>query len=196
MWFFLSIKVPTSSQTANNEVSGYNFHMNKVAVVLVDMQIFFLKNLKPDIKKELIANQLKVINFSIAHNIPLIVLEYKAGGILRGKTTKGLQEKIQKISRVKVLIKESNSGFTKTNLDQILKEAKITKLVLMGINANGCVQDTAIAALRRKYTVASSKGIIANTLSSGMELSKKNKDWYMKNTEFFENVDSLLLSLN
>ncbi len=170
--------------------------MNKVAVILVDMQDFFLKNLKSNLIKELVANQLKIINFSIAHNIPLIVLEYKAGGILRGKTTKGLQEKIQDISGARVLIKESNSGFTKTGLDQILKEAKITKLVLMGINANGCVQDTAIGALRRKFSVITSKGIIANTFNGSMELSRKNRNWYTINTKFFENVDGLLQSLN
>lgn len=184
------------SQKIYIDFSGYNFQMNKVAVVLVDMQDFFLKNLKSDIKKELIANQLKVINFSIAHNIPFIVLEYKAGGILRGKTIGVLQEKIQNVPGTKVLIKESNSGFTKTNLNQILKEEGIEKLILMGINANGCVQDTAIGALRRKYIVTSSKGIIANTFSGGLELSKKNLKWYTEKTRFFDSVDNLLKSLN
>ena len=156
------------------------------------MQDFFLKHFNPTIRENLIANQIKIIDLCVKNNIPLITLEYKAGGALRGKTTSQLQKEITKIHHREIIIKNSNSGFTNTGLDSILQTLKITDLLIMGINANGCVQDTAIGALRKGYTVITSQGIIASSSRRDLSLSKRNKYWYKEHTLFFETVPELL----
>ena len=68
-------------------------------------------------------------------------------------------------------------------------------ILLMGINANGCVQDTAIGALYRKYKVITSHGIIASSSRKDINLSERNKDWFIKNTNYFENIEDVLIYL-
>lgn len=165
---------------------------NKIAIIIIDMQDFFLKNFMKEIPPILIKNQLSVIDICISKKIPLIVLEYKCRGIFRGETTKQLNNKIKNIPHSKVLIKENNSGFTDTNLSEILGNIKCKKLLLMGVNANGCVQDTAISAIRKGYKVIVSKGVMASSGRKDMELSKRNENWYKENTMLFSNVGNLL----
>ncbi len=169
-----------------------NFNANNLAVVLIDMQDFFLKHFKPEIVKTLVINQSKVIDLCIKNKVPIIVLEYKCKGVFRGETIIELRRKIKNVSETLIVIKESNGGFTNTDLDKILKNIKCKKILLMGINANGCVQDTAISALHKGYVVMTSKGIIASAHRNDMELSKRNEAWYKENTIFFEDTKDLI----
>jgi nicotinamidase-related amidase len=61
----------------------------------------------------------------------------------------------------------------------------------MGINASGCVQDTAIGALHRGYQVITSRGVVASSTKrdSNLDTSKK---WYSENGLFFEDTDGLI----
>ena len=161
------------------------------ALVLIDMQDFFLKNFVPSVKKKLIHNQTVLIDLCVKNNIPIIVLEYKCRGIFRGETILQLKKKIKPILK-EVIIKESNSGFTDTNLNTVLKDLKTKEVILAGINANGCIQDTAIGALYRGYKVTTSLGVIANLSRKDLDLSKRNKNWFMDNTNFFETVEDLI----
>lgn len=154
---------------------------NDTAVIIVDMQDFFLKNLNKSLYKTLVENQLHVINTCLKNKLPFIILEYKCRGISRGTLIKDLDEKIKNVHK-EVLIKENNSGFTQTKLESILKELRVKKILIMGVNANGCVQDTTIGALKRGFKVITSCGVIANTSRHDLELSKRNKDWFLKNT--------------
>lgn len=166
-----------------------------VALILVDMQDFFLKNFSPVIKRNLITRQGYVIDLCIRKNVPLIVLEYKAGGIDRGKTTPALEQKIRK-AKQEIIIKENNSGFTKTTLHEILKGLGIKEIVLMGVNANGCVQDTAIGALHRGYKVVTCLETMASASRKDAELSKRNRDWFRSNTTLLESSENLIAYIN
>ncbi|MFC1615065.1 isochorismatase family cysteine hydrolase [Patescibacteria group bacterium] len=161
------------------------------ALILIDMQDFFLKKFVPSIKKNLIHNQTILIDKCIKNKIPIIVLEYKCRGIFRGETIPQLKKKVKPMLK-EIIIKESNSGFTDTKLDTILKDLKVKEVILAGINANGCIQDTAIGALHRGYKVTTSFGVIANLSRKDLDLSKRNKDWFMNNTTFFEDVENLV----
>jgi hypothetical protein len=165
------------------------------AVILVDMQDFFLKNFKLSLRKILIENQLHVIDSCLKNKFPFIVLEYKSRGISRGSLIKDLDEKIKNVYK-EVLVKENNSGFTQTKLDSILKQLHVKNILIMGVNANGCVQDTAIGALNRGFKVMTSCGIIASTSRDDLELSKRNKDWYIKNTILKNSPNDLVNYLN
>ena len=153
------------------------------AIIIIDMQQFFLDKFLKNIQNELIANQIKIIDKYHKLNTPIILVEYKAGGINRGPTVSALKSKINK-DLSGVIIKESNSSFTKTELNKLLQSLKINNLILMGINANACVQDTAKAAKHRGYKVFTSSGIIASASRGDFTFSKNNENWYKKNTVF------------
>jgi nicotinamidase-related amidase len=162
---------------------------SKVAVLLIDMQEFFLQRIEQKAHKPLIDNQIKVIRYCAAHKIPLVVLEYE--GVGRGKTIPKLQSEIKKVSTVAVIRKPHNSGFRDTNLDLVLKEWRIKKVVLMGINGSGCVQDTAIGALGRKYSVATASEVIASSSERDRNLATSRR-WFAANARFFESIEELL----
>lgn len=164
---------------------------NDTAVIIIDMQNFFLKNFTRSIREKLIENQLRVVDACLKNKLPFIILEYKCRGKLRGKLIKQLDEKIQNVYKV-VFVKENNSGFTKTKLESILKELRVKNLLLMGVNANGCVQDTAIGALNRGFRVITSCGVIASASRNDLDLSKRNKNWFFKNTTFKTTPDDLV----
>ena len=65
----------------------------------------------------------------------------------------------------------------------------------MGVNANGCVQDTAMSALRRGYKVITAEGVTASSSRRDLSLSTNNKTWYLKNTLLLANVTALLKKL-
>ena len=162
-----------------------------IAVVIVDMQDFFLKKFKPEILDALIKNHLVIIDFCIKNRLPFIVVEYKAGGKFRGKTIQKLDNRIKNVHK-ETFIKEHNSAFTDTKLDEILKNLKTKEVLLIGINANACIQDTAIGALHRGYKVVTGHGIIACTSRKDLELSKRNRKWYLKDTTYFDDIKGIL----
>ncbi len=169
--------------------------MNKstkdVAVVVVDMQSFFLKNVNHLVKVKLLKNQSEILIWSSKNKMPTIFLEYGDEGISRGKTNSVLINSSDG-KFTSSLVKNSNSGFTGTNLDKVLNNFGVSKIILMGINANGCVQDTAIGAIRRNYQVCTADGIIANSHCLDMNLSVKNKKWYQENTRYFGRIEDLM----
>jgi nicotinamidase-related amidase len=165
-----------------------------IVLIVVDMQDFFLKNFTRSTKDKLIENQIQVIKASIKNHVPIILLEYKAGGKLRGKTTRKILE-VFKPKPTSIIVKENNSGFTNTNLDIILKELKAKKLILMGANANACVQDTALGALKRGYKVITSKGVIASGSRKDFSFSSQNGKWWKEHTLLLDNVGELIKQL-
>jgi nicotinamidase-related amidase len=172
-------------------------NINNTALILIDMQEFFLRNLKQDVREKLIENQIEIIDFCIKNKIPVFITQYNCLGIFRGKTIPVLLNKIGG-NLVRTIVKLNNSAFTKTELDSYLKELKIKKLLIMGVNGNGCVQDTTISALKRGYEVIIPNGTIASVGRKDLDFSKRNKIWYEKNTKFFNNKQKLVkyLSLN
>src|SRR4051812_38502898 len=101
------------------------------------MQDFFLKHFKSNIRNTLVNNQLKILDRCIKQKVPMIILEYKD----KGETISVLKNKLKHASH-SIVFKANNSGFTNTDLDGVLKKMKISKLLVLGINANGCIQDT------------------------------------------------------
>ncbi|MCX6716927.1 MAG: hypothetical protein NTV72_03310 [Candidatus Taylorbacteria bacterium] len=50
---------------------------NTTVAVIVDMQDFFLQNMRAEIRSELIENQKKVIDLCLKSKMPFIIIEYK-----------------------------------------------------------------------------------------------------------------------
>ena len=163
--------------------------------MIVDMQDFFLKNLPAKVKNILVDNQIKVIDAAVKEKLPFFVLEYKCRRMLRGPTISKIADRLKRADK-KIIIKESNSGFTATGLDAMLASLGVKEIILVGINANGCVQDTAIAALHRGYAVTVAEGAVASCSRGNLSLSKKNKEWFKENTRFFGDAESLILYIH
>lgn len=162
--------------------------MNK-ALIIVDMQNFFLKNMKLKNKKELIKNQLFVIQACVGNKIPVIELEYAGTDTSRGKIISELHKKYTPHATI---IKKDNGGFTNTVLEKVLTEIKVKEIILIGINANGCIQDTAMGGLHRGYKVTTALGCIANVWSDDLKLSKNNERWYKEKTKLFPTTNELV----
>ena len=58
------------------------------------------------------------------------------------------------IQASEVVVKRKGDSFMGTGLDQILEEHQVGKLVLVGLDAAGCVRSTALAALNRGYQIS------------------------------------------
>lgn len=167
----------------------------KTAIVVVDMQDVFLRKLNAGVRRELISNQIRLFDFAVRKQLPVIILEYSDKGLTRGQTINQIRESIYN-QELFTVVKNSNSGFRETDLDAKLKENNIGKLIIVGVNANGCVQDTVMGAISRNYAVITTKGLIANSYTNDMNLSPRNEAWYKKNVEFHDSVDELITKID
>ena len=161
-----------------------NMHRNSLACVVVDMQKFFLQNLTKENRERIVPNQIKVVDLCIKNKIPVIVLEYKG----RGETIGVLKNRLKKVQNNVTIVKECNSGFRNTNLHNFLTEKKIKNLFIMGINASGCVQDTAIGALHRGYKIVTASTVIASASVRDRKLATSRK-WFSKKGKYFESME-------
>jgi len=150
---------------------------NDVAVLLIDMQDYFLN----EEKRKLIPNQIAVIKECKKNDVPIVVLEYSGCG----ETTSELQKELKGVSNCHKLIKSSDSAFGSTRIDNLLRQLKAKTLLLMGINACACVLETGKDAVRNGYEVVTSDMIIGGYCPS---CGKSNPDsWYEKNVKFLQN---------
>lgn len=163
---------------------------NKLALIVVDMQDFFLEKIPTEKRKTLINDQASVINYAAKNKLPVIVLEYKG----RGRTIGALRSRLKFVPDLHVIVKENNGGFTKTILDDTLRNLGTKEILLMGVTASGCVQDTAIGALRRGYKIITSRELIASSSKRDSNLATSRK-WYSKNGLWVENVQTLITRL-
>ncbi len=150
----------------------YNFHFvqqqavtheesvssKKLAVLLIDMQDFFLKEVSEEEKKSEIPYQLEVLDYCKDNNIPVFVLEY----LECGETTRILKEKVDSLPVKEYVTKSRNDGFFKTNLETKLRSYGIESILLIGVNASGCVKETAEGAIRAGFKIMTSKDLIAD----------------------------------
>lgn len=67
-----------------------------------------------------------------------------------------------------VVVKRMSDSFKGTNLDQILVENQIGKLVLVGLDASACVKSTVLAAHNRGYSIS----VVEEAVISGKEEHK------------------------
>jgi len=68
-----------------------------------------------------------------------------------------------------VVVKRRGDSFMKTGLDQMLEEHQVGKLVMVGLDAAGCVRSTALAALNRGYEIT----LIEDAVIASKEKEKK-----------------------
>ena len=160
-------------------------------MLLIDMQDDFLEDIDAREKEREIPNMLRVLEYAGDHKIPLIVLEYKG----HEPTIKELRQKIDSLPTTVIYItKLDDSGFYNTGLEARLKNLRINNLVLMGINATGCVMRTAESALNHGFRIFTSLDLIAQPSSwvDDQDEGKEGSVWYKKHGTLAKDHHDLL----
>jgi nicotinamidase-related amidase len=163
-----------------------------LAVLIIDMQDSFIKN-DPE-KRGLVANQIIMLRYLKDKNVPIIIFDF----VGHGETTQSLVDeiKILPVNNIYRLKKSENNAFTNPKLSTLLKEKKITTLLLMGINAAYCVWATADAAIKKGYTIITSKDLIAGYYGNDWELHCDGPEWYMENGVYVDEHNKILQHIN
>ncbi|MGZ3805948.1 MAG: isochorismatase family protein [Pseudobdellovibrionaceae bacterium] len=147
---------------------------NTTALVIIDMQREFLRIDKvthPEesikFRQQLIDSQILMVNEAKLRNLPIIIFEYvhpfcdaydgtKYADC--GPTESRLLAATANYKKLKILKKTTDSFFDEKNnfrdlTINYLKEQNIGNLILMGVNARDCVQDSMIGAIVNGYDV-------------------------------------------
>jgi nicotinamidase-related amidase len=128
------------------------------AVLLIDMQTLFVRDLRKSLLKRLIIEQKKVVSLCVELGIPLIVLEYSG----YGKTVPALVKAFEGIKSAHLLFKSGANGFYSTSLEYLLGSLLVNTVVPIGVNASGCVFSTAREAFNLGYDVLTAKPLMAD----------------------------------
>lgn len=147
-------------------------NITNFAVVLVDMQFFFVEWILPEERRSLIQAQLDVIRLCRELEIQIIVLEYTGWG----DTVSPLREELLLCQNVIFLEKDWQDGFLFSELENTLNRLGLKNLYFMGVNANGCVRATASTAIKNGCTIYTHSSVIAQ--KHGQD---KNLNWYEEN---------------
>jgi len=169
-----------------------------LAVLLVDMQERFVCQLRKRDRNLIIPRQLEVIRLCAERDIPLVVLEYlvwlqEEYEYFQEPTIPELFAEAQKVRRCKVVSKGRDDGFLETSLKATLESLGASHLLLMGVNAGGCVLATAGSAVKLGFRVITAGDLIANDRRpSKYDKGDKSAPWYEKNGVFCQEYLSLL----
>lgn len=161
---------------------------DNIVVLLIDMQMKFIQN---DIEKvEIIPNQISVLKFCVAKQIPIVVFEYLENGI----TIKEINDVLKKkqTAQVYYLQKKYDDAFYNPTLSKILKSFATKTILIMGINAGFCVYETTKTAIKKGYQVTTSRDLIAGYKSPKEKSPCPGVSWYKKNTIFFDSHEKII----
>lgn len=158
----------------------------KTAVLLIDMQEYFVRQLPKEERERIVPNQIGVLRRCARETIPLFVIEYWLPSTIDrsfGSVISELEAEIAfvKKEKIKRIQKYNDSAFYRTGLRIILKKMGVTRLFLMGINSGCCVKDTAIDALDAGFSVITSKTVISDSFPTRR---KRSFEWYEQNVIF------------
>jgi nicotinamidase-related amidase len=132
------------------------------ALLLIDIQEKIL-NVMPD-KKALVENSLKLIQGFKALNLPIFYTEQYPKGL--GSTSAVLLKELEGLSPIQ---KMSFSCFGAESFFTRLRDNNISQVVLAGIEAHVCVQQTAMDLLASEFQV----NLAVDAVSSRKEIDAK-----------------------
>lgn len=168
-------------------IKDFDLKRGKLAVVLIDMQTYFVKKLREGDAERIISNQIKILKHCCQFDIPVIAFELEPKR--HGNMISEIAEIVNGNSNYELMVKRRYSAFWETNLDKRLKKLKIKKLFIMGINACYCVRETAEDAIERGYEIVTSNEVI-----SGQTGHPKDNDipWFSNNGSCIDSIGELI----
>lgn len=81
---------------------------------------------------------------------------------------------------VRIMRKRFSNAFEDSNLEEMLRRKGVRELVVMGVNASGCVKHTVEGAVERSFGVVTSLDLLSDEV--GMTSLNKSAEFYMTNT--------------
>ncbi len=161
---------------------------DSLAVLVIDMQDFWLGEIDEKELETELPYQAEVLNYCDKNNIPVFVIEYKNCG----PTTAYLSNKLKDIPKKEYITKTNRSAFERTNLEEKLKASGVDTLILMGVYASHCVKGTAEGALDAGFDIIISKDLIADKKNSDNHKPEENVEWYKKHGIYLNSYKQLL----
>jgi maleamate amidohydrolase len=166
------------------------------AVIIVDMQYGFYTRggvLQTDGLIKLVKKQQELLTWAKTKKMPILFFEYD-----------GYQETDYALTstlwgyKFKTVAKNEDNGFEGQSgyeANQYLRDRKVDKLIIAGINASGCVKRTAIGALEEGYQLISSGDLVADMYNSPPIYPQL--DWFIEDKNFkgYKTLDQLLVDL-
>jgi nicotinamidase-related amidase len=177
-----------------------------LGIMLIDMQ----EGCTIKEKENLVAAQIKLLNYAAQKDIPVFTLEY----IGERKTISELQEPLSKVNNhfiekyndnafIKLTDKYIKSDLRKGSKDyvlfgdewqenppenkklkKLLNKNKIKQIILTGIYKDACIFKTAKGAKKRGYEIFTSDEL--------MEPHKLEFGWYPENSNHYKTLDELI----
>ena len=167
---------------------GVLVSMDFDVALLIDMQPHFLRKLQDGVRARIISAQVTVIRHCVARGIPLMLVEYHGGGM----TVNELRDEMPRDMRSCTIIKRHNNGFSCTELHARLQNLRAESLLLMGVNASGCVYLTAHSAINKGYKVITAYDLIADEGCVMPHEAEETMRWYRKNCILVQNSMGLI----
>ena len=132
-----------------------------LAVILVDMQPEFTRNIFRGVFARILKTQSRVIKECAELDVPIAVLEFEDCA----RTIQELRGLLRSVPRKRVFKKDNNDGFTNDALKGFLDLYEIDSVLFMGLYSNACVLSTAKSAVLSGFSVLTSEDLIAQEKS-------------------------------
>ena len=135
------------------------YSTSDIAVLLIDMQRSFFKNIDESEKGKLIESQLEVIQYCHSQDIPIIHIEYRN----QGRTIPEIKHALKQTSKI-YISKSAPDAFSTDSLERTIRnKLHRNTLFLMGVYASECVYSSGWGAKELGFEVISSQDVIADS---------------------------------
>lgn len=162
-----------------------DINIEKLSILLIDIQNVFVDHLRMGAKERIIPKQIEILKKCEENHIPIYVIELDAPDFPKEimELNSQVDEALKNIQGKVLVIKKSDNAFTGTRLEEMLTEQNITHLLLMGVNAQGCVLDTAKTAIDKGFKIITSSDLIA-----GQPTDREDDcaPWFKENGVYFQ----------
>jgi nicotinamidase-related amidase len=127
---------------------------NKQALLVIDMQKEGLLNRKVFNKQELIKNVNSLIDFFRKNNKPIIFIRHTNYSFLQENTDRWQICEELNLSKEDIIINKRNTNvFREPHFLSMLKDSKVTEVVITGLVSNGCIKASCLGALEAGFSV-------------------------------------------
>lgn len=152
--------------------------MPKTAILVIDMLNDFLDRWSDEARSELIENTNALIDLGRKHGLPVIwvqqafksdlsdaFLEMRDKQIavtIEGTRGADIHSDLDRRSGDPHILKKRYSAFFQTDLDSVLSDSGIDRLILAGVNTHACIRMAAIDAYQRDIRVIIATDCVAS----------------------------------
>ncbi|TSC51937.1 MAG: hypothetical protein LiPW41_704 [Parcubacteria group bacterium LiPW_41] len=162
---------------------GVLMNLNRLVVVVIDMQKHFLKNVPKNDREKMINNQVAILRKCKKKNIPCIIVRFDK----YAKTISQLTNVAYSLNRIFVVEKSRDNAFNNSLFVDILEILDCDSIFFFGVNASGCVWKTAATAKNKGYKIYTHKETIANDEQGFLSSDHPFVTWFTRMGVYFTN---------